>query len=736
MYKKKNLRYILLPAFLIFILVLVSCAESPESRIKLLEQQGDIFFQKGNYIAALKKWNAIIKTGEADADTYDKIGLAQKKLGNLTAALGAFRQCIKLDPSRRNAWQERIALEIFFLDITAATESLKYFEKLGRSSEFYILSGDLMCVQGKYDEAEEKYRTLLSVEPNNEAALARLSFCLLLTDNKSESMKIYHRLQSLSNKHAETLASMSRYQHVKGDNRKAKKLILKAIAMEPDNFELHVRLADFYLDDSDYLKARSVFIRIFNKNPDNNFAKKMIIETSLLAYDMKKAEKILFSLSVDEKKDMEYALLLGKYFLLNHNFPQAVSYFQYVIDQEPDLVIAHYLLGITYLSMGHGNLGKNELIKTVALNKTFADSEIALADYYYKKEQYDVAEEYAARVKEREPENYRAFLMLGNIYLISGKEDNAILMYRTAKALNPALLSPDYFAAIIASSALPVKKVRICYQNFFELCPQCLDAAYEYAMLLAQHGEEKKAMTFLQGIDKEHPEDPWPQCICGEVYFQTGKHEKAIRAFRNAVSLDPTILFAYERLIKLMLHGKKERDLEKILESALMHNADFAGAYTTLADIYVRTGRQTEAVTLLEKAIRKIPGDPQIANNLAWYYLMPDTRNLAKAFSLALKANEWSPERPEIMDTLAWVYYLKGMYAQAHWLLKCCLEQGGDIVLTNYHLGLVYAAEGQAADAGKYLSIALKNGADGVYKIDIKNALKKLSEREAVMQHP
>ncbi len=701
--------------FFIFLFVAVTgCSLQEDQDWSDSARRAEDCYRNGDYFCAASEWAKIADQGKADAYVYEQLGNAYEKLGNLSAALGAFEKSVQLSPDNVPALENKAELEIFFADTHSASQSLKQLEKLGRSSQYYILSGDLLCLQGKYAEAEEKYRTVLSIEKDNLKALARLSFCMLYLGRDKESQALYKKLARHGRDNVEIQEALGRYWQIRGNIEKAERFLKHAAELEPDNMSLKVRLGQFYIDTAQYPSAHGLFDALSSGYPENTFAKKMLVETSLLAGDMKSAEKELETLSADEKNELEFAVLEGKYNLLMRNLPQAVSCFQQALEQEPDLVVAHYLLGVTYLSMGHGNLGKNELIKALALDHTFCDAELALAGFFYKQGKYDIAAQYANRVKEKEPYNPRAFLLLGAIHMATGNLKQAAVMYRTAEALNPELDIPEYYGAVIAASVPGAKEAKVQYQRFLEQCPECLDAVYDYAMLLVARGDARDAEQFINRKISREPDNPWLHVIAGEVFVKLDDDGRAIDAFKRAVELLPDMSYAYRRLITLMSpQPSRQKQLETLmLEATTREKCNVPDVYLALSRIYASTGREKQAIDILEQAKARMPGNVDIVNNLAWYYLMPGTRDVSKAFALAIAVNEQFPDRTDVMDTLAWVYYFKGMYTQAHWLLEACLERGDKSPVIHYHLGMVYAAEKRFDDARRHLLLAKEASED------------------------
>ena len=56
--------------------------------------------------------------------------------------------------------------------------------------------------------------------------------------------------------------------------------------------------------------------------------------------------------------------------------------------------------------------------------------------------------EHVRRVCAREPENYRAHLIMGNVLLAQGRYNEAMLRFKAASDLDPEAVSPLYYMAM------------------------------------------------------------------------------------------------------------------------------------------------------------------------------------------------------------------------------------------------------------------------------------------------
>ena len=87
-------------------------------------------------------------------------------------------------------------------------------------------------------------------------------------------------------------------------------------------------------------------------------------------------------------------------------------------------------------------------------------------------------------------------------------------------------------------------------------------------------------------------------------------------------------------------------------------------ALTMVGIIHNRQGRVHEAIRAFEQALLTDSEAAVAANNLAWIYASQG-RELDRAMKLAAMAKRRIPGDPDVADTLAWIYYLKGVPALA-----------------------------------------------------------------------
>ncbi|MFH1215540.1 MAG: tetratricopeptide repeat protein [Pseudomonadota bacterium] len=687
-----------------------SCTESPDKTFQRLNNTGNDYFKEHNYQKALEAWEQIIPIKPDTPELYQKIGDCYSLLASYHNALQAYGEVLRLQPEK---WETRLdiaKIQLILMDVYSAEESWDAIKTHLNTPEALIFHGDLLSLKKSQTEAEQEYRKVLLAQPANQNALIRLALCLLGQNKTSEGQKIYKNLIQLNPQSPEILLQMSNFLFLQGDQQQAELLLRKAIETAPDDLYLRIKLTNFLIESGKYNQAASVLQDLLRTSPKNRYAKKMLIEVFLLNNNNVEAKKILDTLSEPEGKEIDFTLLKGKYFLKTLAYHAALSQFQMVLEKEPDFPLVYYLQAIAYLAGGQCNLGEKSLIKCLTLNPNFTEAELTLADIYYKNSNYELAMEYAERIKIKEPGNFRAQLIIGNIYLAQNKYEKALRSYMAAQQLHQNNASPIYYIAASSFMLGDTEKSLKMYQKLMGGEHQLADAALQYSRILSTSGKSKDAIHFLQDFIKKDPSNPYLHHILGEIYLAAGNKKEATDSFHQALSNKPDLKSTYLQLFSL--NSPEAGTQEELLKTAISKIDNFEEAQIILANLYCQKGKTDQAIALLEEAVSSYPKSPLLANNLAWLYLEYQQEDIDEAMRLAQTAYELLPDNPAVADTLGWIYFIKKMPTRASWLLEQAHDRVPNNPITNYHLGMALAAGGVNAKARQYLTRSLDLGLD------------------------
>jgi Flp pilus assembly protein TadD len=231
-------------------------------------------------------------------------------------------------------------------------------------------------------------------------------------------------------------------------------------------------------------------------------------------------------------------------------------------------------------------------------------------------------------------DNWLAHHSLGHALLAQGSEDEAIVEYQAAVALQPR---PE-IRFILGETLSKRRRYEEAVEQFSELLkatPGKVGALVQIGIARALQGKTEEAVQALSEALRIDPADAGAHNSLGNILAQKGRHEEAVKQFEEAVRLNP----------------------------------NHAGAHNNLAISCKKLGRMDEAIAQYREALRLEPDSLQGLNNLAWTLAAcpkAQFRNGAEAVRLATQACELTKyQNPIPLATLAAAYAETGRFQEA-----------------------------------------------------------------------
>lgn len=182
---------------------------------------------------------------------------------------------------------------------------------------------------------------------------------------------------------------------------------------------------------------------------------------------------------------------------------------------------------------------------------------------------------------ENHPQKAFALTSLGDHYRNSGQIQKAILNYREALKIDPALHTTRNNLGLLYSKENPTK------------------AEKEFKTVLEQVPEYYPALNNL-----------------GVLYMGQKKMELAILSFKKALTIKPGYARSHNNLGLIFMEKKMLEKAEAEFVSALENKPGFVEAYNNLGMIYMALGKQKEAANNFEKALALNPNFEAAFKNL------------------------------------------------------------------------------------------------------------------------
>ncbi len=269
---------------------------------------------------------------------------------------------------------------------------------------------------------------------------------------------------------------------------------------------------------------------------------------------------------------------------------------------------------------------------------------------------------------------------LGNVYLTTGKTNEAVAELQKALALAP---NSDEGYRRLADAYLAAKKPEQALQAYhraIEVNP--------YFWLNFNH--------------------------LGDAYFELGQYDKALEAFRSVVNLVPDYSIGYENVGATYYFMGKWDDCVPAFEKALQLQPS-ASVYSNLGTAYFYLGRHADAVKMFEKAVAMNPNEHTAVGNLADGYRWSGQPEKARetylrAIDLAQKALRVNPTDSSTLGYLGSYFAKNGNAKEGLEYIRSARNMNpGDSDLI-YKNAVVDTIAGQQAQALKNLREALQKG--------------------------
>jgi tetratricopeptide (TPR) repeat protein len=222
----------------------------------------------------------------------------------------------------------------------------------------------------------------------------------------------------------------------------------------------------------------------------------------------------------------------------------------------------------------------------------------------------DRARTLVERVLSQDSGNWEAHLVKTKILVADNDFETALVQIQQARPRTPQGEVELWKGKVLeyngnADGALPH------YAAAMELDPELLDAVFLHGRLLAYKGAAKQAAVELESVVEKTDEHPSAWLALGLAYRDLAKYDKAIRAFRKAAELDPTLTEANYNEGRLHndrnQHAKTVRALNLAIKAAKANESWLPHAYRILGRAYTQLNRKSEARAAFEKYLEIAP---------------------------------------------------------------------------------------------------------------------------------
>tara|TARA_B100000029_G_scaffold225033_1_gene222844 strand:+ start:344 stop:2035 length:1692 start_codon:yes stop_codon:yes gene_type:complete len=250
------------------------------------------------------------------------------------------------------------------------------------------------------------------------------------------------------------------------------------------------------------------------------------------------------------------------------------------------------------------------------------------------------------------------FFLIANLHASQENYNQSNFYLNISNFLNPKFY---YNLSLLAENYFQSKNYDLA-RNLLEKFDRDDETYYWYRIkkigqIIAEKDNDEDSLNF---IEKNFNEFEKPSI---EILFDMGNIYKRLKKYENSIKLYSNIL------------PKLKQNSEAYADVLYRRGGSFE-----------RLGKYEEADNDLLKSLEISPGDPYVANYLAYSWLERKYK-INIAIKMLDEAYKQKKDDPYIIDSVGWGYYLIGDYINAEKYLKLALQLMPDDPIVNDHYG-------------------------------------------------
>jgi len=190
--------------------------------------------------------------------------------------------------------------------------------------------------------------------------------------------------------------------------------------------------------------------------------------------------------------------------------------------------------------------------------------------------------------------------------------------------------------------------LRQVYEKILSLDPDNEAVGYNLGVLEYEGGNLKAALPYFEGYVKNHPEDTTVQEILFDIYRKENNAPAAYGQALILLELEPGEMDAYDFVFEYLKNRGEYDQLIPILEMGLKKNPDQIRINEYLIFAYLKTGKETLAISEMEKILEQKPDDMELWLQLA--RLSEKKNQIPKSIKAYRRVLDLYPEHPEASE--------------------------------------------------------------------------------------
>ncbi len=275
------------------------------------------------------------------------------------------------------------------------------------------------------------------------------------------------------------------------------------------------------------------------------------------------------------------------------------------------------LRGEALLASGKPDDAKQAYEQALALNPNAGEALLGLARYYAGvKQDRATAERYINEAVEKDPKNPDVFMARGTLLRAQGKNDEALVAFDQALALNPHHRTAHIEKAYVNITRGKFADAKNEIDAAEKSAPGNLLVSYTRALYEFSQGKYQASQDALQRVLKVAPDHMPSVLLAGASELNLGSLQQADQHLRKYLESYPNDVYARKLLAQVQLKSSQPNDAAATLAPALKNAADDPQVLALAGETYMQVRDFNKASTYLEKAAQMAPKAATVRTSL------------------------------------------------------------------------------------------------------------------------
>ncbi|OGS23279.1 MAG: hypothetical protein A2252_09350 [Elusimicrobia bacterium RIFOXYA2_FULL_39_19] len=456
---------------------------------------------------------------------------------------------IDFDKNAAPAYKELISIYINIGNVSKAQMLAKRLKNISENQDTKMFLGGYYVYAGDTTSAITQYEEILKKSPDNIDSILMLAG-IYSEINPEKSLNFWDKFISYKPDSSEAYLRKSVVQRKLKLLEDAKKSLIKAIEIKPDDLLTHVALSEIYQDEQQYALAGEELYKCTVFENENYALYIRAGEMFVLANDMERAESIFKeSLKVSKDDPLVY-YWLGLLYESRKDWGKAVEYMEKSISGKPD-VTSFLKLSYFYTQKNDSKKAIKALERAQKFDPKSPEIQFFLGLGYLDKKQRSKSIKHLKKALELNPELVDAYYYLGTIYEQNNKIDESIKCFITLLQYDPKnAVAMNYLGYTMADRNMNLDESEELIKKALAQDPE--NGAYLDSLGWVYFKKGKYAEAKAEILKaSEKVKDPVIFEHLGDIEEVLGNIESAIENYKKAIFFTPQSKILKKKIKKL-----------------------------------------------------------------------------------------------------------------------------------------------------------------------------------------